>query len=62
LPEDKNDIQGDGNLTEGNWISGIKALDEFRLGPQDGLPVPWNKTGVEISYTFLPLILGHSKD
>src|SRR5690606_37510795 len=34
----QNDIQGHGNNVHGNWISGIKFLDEMRLGSQDNLP------------------------
>lgn len=54
----QNDIQGDGNVTEGNWISGIKALDETRLGPQDGLPDALEKNRGRNKLYFLPLILG----
>ena len=25
-------------ITDGNWLSGIKWIDEKYLGPQDGLP------------------------
>ncbi len=28
----QNDIQGHGELTKGNWISGIKFIDQARLG------------------------------
>jgi len=28
----QNDIQGNGNPIDGNWISGIKFIDEARLG------------------------------
>ena len=31
----QNDIQGHGELTKGNWISGIKFIDQARLGPQN---------------------------
>ena len=34
----QNDIQGHGNVVNGNWISGIKFIDEMRLGTQDNLP------------------------
>ena len=33
----QNDVQGHGSITEGNWISGIKAIDAQRLGNQDQL-------------------------
>ncbi len=35
----QNDITGlGGELLSGNWLTGIKLLDEMRLGPQDNLP------------------------
>jgi len=54
----QSDIQGDGNIQNGNWITGIKFLDAVRLGPQDNLPkaVTGNK-GRNVYYA-LPLILG----
>ena len=30
----QNDLQWKYDLLNGNWISGIKFIDEFRLGPQ----------------------------
>ncbi len=54
----QNDEQGHGNLTDGNWISGIKAVDNLHVGGQDKLP----KSQIDnISYNkfyALPLILG----
>ena len=35
--EDKTTLQWEYDLLKGNWISGIKFIDEFRLGPQDNL-------------------------
>ena len=52
----QNDIQGHGGPINGNWISGITALDEARLGPQD-LPDSMKNRGRN-TYYFLPLILG----
>ncbi|MDR1153258.1 MAG: DUF2723 domain-containing protein [Bacteroidales bacterium] len=52
----QNDIQGNGNPINGNWISGITPLDEARLGPQD-LPDSLNNRGRN-TYYFLPLLLG----
>jgi len=53
----QNDIQGHGNITDGNWISGIPFLDEMRLGPQDTLPN--NKINNATNKFFLlPFILG----
>ena len=34
----QNDIQGNGNSINGNWISGIKFIDEARLGKLDKIP------------------------
>ena len=54
----QNDIQGDGDNMSGNWISGIKFLDEMRLGPQDNLPTEYANNRGTNKYYFLPLILG----
>jgi hypothetical protein len=54
----QNDIQGDGDNMSGNWISGIKFLDEMRLGPQDNLPSEYANNRATNKYYFLPLILG----
>ena len=54
----QNDIQGEGSPTEGNWISGIKFLDEMRLGPQSNLPDSLEKNKGRNKYFLLPLILG----
>ena len=34
----QNDIKWEYDLLNGNWISGINFIDEFRLGPQTNLP------------------------
>ena len=34
----QNDIQGSGEITQGNWISGIPFLDNMRLGDQSLMP------------------------
>lgn len=54
----QNDIQGHGELLNGNWISGIKFLDEARLGPQSDLPEKYANNPGRNKYYFLPLILG----
>ena len=42
----QNDIQGQGELTNGNWISGIPFIDNARLGPQITCPrLPEGKPG-----------------
>jgi hypothetical protein len=54
----QNDIQGNGNPIDGNWISGIKFIDEMRLGNQDKLPEDLKTNPGRNTYFFLPLILG----
>jgi hypothetical protein len=54
----QNDIQGDGNLIDGNWISGIKFIDAVRLGNQDNLPSKYANNPGRNKYYFLPLLLG----
>lgn len=48
--------QGFGGQRTGNWISGIKFIDEARLGPQD-MPKHMKNPGNN-KYYFLPLLLG----
>ncbi len=52
----QNDVQGMGNKVDGNWKSGIRFLDEMRLGTQD-IPESKKSKGDNRFY-FLPLILG----
>jgi hypothetical protein len=59
----QNDIQGHGDIVKGNWITGIKLFDEWRLGPQDKLPE--NVSGYQFknnkarnTYFMLPFLLG----
>ena len=54
----QNDIQGNGELEHGNWITGVKPLDDARLGNQDMLPdeLKTNK-GHNVFYC-MPLLLG----
>ncbi|MBN1131779.1 MAG: DUF2723 domain-containing protein [Bacteroidales bacterium] len=54
----QNDIQGHGELTKGNWISGIKFIDRARLGPQDNLPGFIKENKAHNKYYMLPLLLG----
>jgi hypothetical protein len=54
----QNDIQGHGELTKGNWISGIKFLDQARLGPQNSLPASIVDNKAHNRYYLLPLLLG----
>ncbi len=54
----QNDMQGRGEVTKGNWISGIPFIDEARLGPMDNLPDTMKNNRAMNVYFFLPLILG----
>ncbi|MCB8999829.1 MAG: DUF2723 domain-containing protein [Bacteroidales bacterium] len=54
----QNDMQGNGDLTHGNWISGINFIDEARLGPQDNLPDYLKNNRGRNRYFLLPLLLG----
>lgn len=54
----QNDIQGKLDIFNGNWISGITAVDEFRLGSQQQLPSQVLENKGRNTYYFLPLILG----
>ncbi|MBN1388546.1 MAG: DUF2723 domain-containing protein [Bacteroidales bacterium] len=54
----QNDIQGNGNVLHGNWISGIDAIDGSRLGDQKELPDELRNNPARNTYFFLPLILG----
>ena len=55
----QNDIQGMGEITQGNWISGISFIDNPRLGDQSLLPDDLGKgnKGRNVFY-LLPLLLG----
>lgn len=54
----QSDVQGNGNIQNGNWITGIKFLDAVRLGPQDNLPKAVTENKGRNRYFTLPLILG----
>lgn len=54
----QNDIQGHGNVTDGNWLSGIKVIDKTFLGPQDKLPKSMTDNKAMNKFYFLPFILG----
>ncbi|MEL7587911.1 MAG: DUF2723 domain-containing protein [Prolixibacteraceae bacterium] len=54
----QNDIQGFGGPLNGNWLSGITFIDEYRLGPQKNLPGELLNNKGRNRYYFLPLILG----
>ena len=55
----QSDIQPtDAIITDGNWLSGIKWIDELYLGPQDNLPDEIANNKGRNTYYFLPFILG----
>ena len=54
----QNDIQGNGELEHGNWLTGIPFIDNLRLGDQNLLPDDLkNNKGHNVFYC-LPLLLG----
>ncbi len=54
----QNDIQGQGELTNGNWVCGIPFIDNARLGPQELMPDYLKNNRAHNKYFLLPLILG----
>ncbi|WP_274473952.1 glycosyltransferase family 117 protein [Mangrovimonas aestuarii] len=55
----QDDFQGKYNDLHGNWISGIKPIDEWHLGlSQDNLPSDVKNNKARNTYYFLPLLLG----
>jgi len=54
----QNDLQGHGEVTKGNWISGIPFIDNPRLGPQEKLPEIYRNNKGRNQYYLLPLLLG----
>ena len=54
----QNDLQGNGELEHGNWITGFDWFDNWRLGDQSKLPDELkNNKGDNVFYC-LPLLLG----
>ncbi len=54
----QNDQQGHGEVTHGNWISGIPFIDNARLGDQSLLPDSMKENKGRNRLYMLPLILG----
>ena len=54
----QNDAQHRGELTKGNWITGIPFIDSIRLGGQDNLPESWKNNPARNTYFMLPFLLG----
>jgi len=53
----QNEIQGRGEYTNGNWVSGIPFIDNRLVGKQNELPSTMRYKGHN-TYYFLPLLLG----
>ena len=47
-----------GDIFHGNWESGIKFIDNIRLGDQSNAPAPLKEDKGKNHYFFLPLLLG----
>ncbi|MBQ9296497.1 MAG: DUF2723 domain-containing protein [Paludibacteraceae bacterium] len=54
----QNDLQSYGDITKGNWISGIPFIDNAMLGDQSLLPAELKENKGHNVYYFLPLLLG----
>ena len=54
----QNDIQGNGELEHGNWLSGIPFIDNMRLGNQSLLPSELRENKGRNVFFCLPLLLG----
>ena len=53
----QNDTEGQGEIENGNWVSGIGFIDNPRLGNQSDLPRS-KQSPANTKYYFLPLLLG----
>lgn len=54
----QNDIQGHGEITNGNWVSGVKFIDEQHIGNLDSLPSFMEDNKGYNKLFLLPFILG----
>lgn len=54
----QSDIQCNGEITNGNWITGINFIDSIRLGDQKTLPQEFKNNKAKNAYYMLPFILG----
>jgi hypothetical protein len=54
----QNDTQSYGGPVNGNWITGIKFLDEPRIGSYKDMPADMKKDPSRNTYYLLPFILG----
>lgn len=54
----QNDVQGFGNVRDGNWITGIPIIDNWRLGDQSKMPESLKENKAHNKLYALPFILG----
>ena len=54
----QNDIQGNGELEHGNWLTGFSFIDNARLGDQSMLPEELKENKGHNVFYCMPLILG----
>ena len=54
----QNDIQGNGELEHGNWLTGFSFIDNARLGDQSRLPSELRENKGRNIFYCLPLLLG----
>lgn len=54
----QNDLQGQGDLDKGNWITGIPFIDNMAYGDQDKLPDSLKQNKGHNVFYGLPLLLG----
>lgn len=54
----QNEIDGDGGILNGNWITGFNFIDSKFVGPQDKLPTHYKENKGRNKYYLLPLLLG----
>ena len=54
----QNDIQGYGEMEHGNWITGIRFIDNMLVGDQKLLPTELKENKGHNVYYMLPLLLG----
>ncbi len=53
----QNDLEGNMEITNGNWISGIPFVDNMMWGDQSKMPAKFQNEST-VKFFFLPLILG----
>ncbi len=54
----QNDEQSHGEITNGNWITGIKPFDEVRIGSRENFPESMENEKSTNKYYMLPFLLG----